>query len=332
MITIDDEMILEFPSPNPNVDSLLKKAMQLSKSLDLVQDSIHSQLVGLTQQAFQIQFKPVRLDFFSYFIMSTITDIKSVLTQKNFDALCCKFHIPEEVHPQLSTPDQTIHDKPEGKIEGSPVCYTKPIDSLKNWNNRFFWVDSFTCPALFRWHTNKSVPKYPPPKPTNFNAEHYAMLVAHPAPFRKFPEVFLCLVGISRYYPLDEETYPSFRDENDEGGCWSLYIRVEGEAKLLETTVGRTVLLLPVALVRSEASLEDSVNRLFDEGGSGNQVDSAIGIDQNIVVEPEFKHVAAETEIVKKVTRHHKKRPATADASGSNHPPKKLKEDYGTFG
>ncbi|GKD01130.1 hypothetical protein Tco_1171404, partial [Tanacetum coccineum] len=274
----------------------------------------------------------VRLDFFSYFVMSTITDIKYVLTQKNFDALCRKFHIPEEVHPQLPTPDQTIHDKPKVKIEGSPVCYTKPIDSLKNWNNRFFWVDSFTCPALFRWHTNKSVPKYPPPKPTNFNAEHYAMLVAHPAPFRKFPEVFLCLVGISRYYPLDEETYPSFRDEHDEGGCWSLYIRVEGEAKLLETTVGRTVPLLPVALVRSEASLEDSVNRLFDEGGSGNQVDSAIGIDQNIMVEPKVEHVAAKTEIVKKVTLHHKKRPTAADASGSNHPPKKLKEDYRTFG
>ncbi|GJV77792.1 hypothetical protein Tco_1509376 [Tanacetum coccineum] len=233
--------------------------------------------------------------------MSTITDIKYVLTQKNLDALCRKFYIPEEVHPQLPTPDQTIHDKPKGKI------------------------------ALFRWHTNKSVPKDPPPKPTDFNAKHYATLVAHPAPFRKFPEVFLCLVDISRYYPLDEETYPSFRDENDEVMDLSAFInvadptlvkvvereRVKGEAKLLETTVGRTVPLLPVALVRSEASLEDSVNRLFDEGGSGNQVDSTIGIDQNIVVEPEVEHVTAETEIVKKVTRHHKKRPAAMDASGS---------------
>ncbi|GJV53329.1 hypothetical protein Tco_1449070, partial [Tanacetum coccineum] len=296
--------------------------------------------------------------------MSTITDIKSVLTQKNFDALCRKFHIPEEVHPQLPTPDQTIHDKPEGKIGIYTrffdfANYRLPLSSFFVTVLRYFRinfsqlsvigaakVDSFACPALFRWHTNKSVPKDPPPKPTDFNAEHYATLVAHPAPFRKFPEVFLCLVGISRYYPLDEETYPSFRDENDEVMDLSAFInvadptlvkvvereRVEGEAKLLETTVGRTVPLLPVALVRSEASLEDSVNRLFDEGGSGNQVDSAIGIDQNIVVEPEVEHVAAETEIVKKVTRHHKKRPAAADASGSNHPPKKLREDYGTSG
>ncbi|GJX28593.1 hypothetical protein Tco_0236672 [Tanacetum coccineum] len=271
--------------------------------------------------------------------MSTITDIKSVLTQKNFDALCRKFHIPEEVHPQLPTPDQTIHDKPEGKIGiytrffdfanyrlplssffvdvlstkgGSPVCYTKPIDSLKNWNNRFFWVDSFACPALFRWHTNKSVPKDPPPKPTDFNAEHYATLVAQKS----------ALMDLSAFINVADPTLVKVVKRE----------RVEGEAKLLETIVGHTVPLLPVALVRSEASLEDSVNRLFDEGGSGNQVDSAIGIDQNIVVEPEVEHVAAETEIVKKVTRHHKKRPVAADASGSNHPPKKLREDYGTSG
>ncbi|GKC04870.1 hypothetical protein Tco_0996480, partial [Tanacetum coccineum] len=81
---------------------------------------------------------------------------------------------------------------------------------------------------------------------------------------------------------------------------------------------------------RSEASLEDSVNRLLDEGGSGNQVDSAIRINQNIMVEPEVEHVVAETEIVNKVTRHHKKRHAAVDASGFNHPPKKLREDYRT--
>ncbi|GJX79585.1 hypothetical protein Tco_0327734 [Tanacetum coccineum] len=194
------------------------------------------------------------------FEVSTITDIKFVLTQKNFDALCRKFHIPEEVHPQLPTPDQTIHDKPEGKIE------------------------------------------------------HYATLVTHPAPFRKFLEVFLSLVGISRYYPLDEETYPSFRDEErkrvglDNIYCFSsllagfvphyLFSFIVMDLSVFINAADPT--LVKVVDVRSEASLEDSVNRLFDEGDNGNQVDSAIGIDQNIVVEPKVKHVAAETEIVKK--------------------------------
>ncbi|GJV04954.1 gypsy type transposase [Tanacetum coccineum] len=110
----------------------------------------------------------------------------------------------------------------------------------------------------------------PPPKPTDFNAEHYAMLVAHPAPFRN-------------------------------GTFWS-------------SAPYR------FAPVRSIASLELSVNRLFDEGGSRNQADSAIGIDQNIMVEPEVEHVAAETEIVKKVACHHKKRPSGGHASGGKSP------------
>ncbi|GKC29736.1 hypothetical protein Tco_1037030 [Tanacetum coccineum] len=33
-------------------------------------------------------------------------------------------------------------------------CYTKPLDSLKNWNNRFFWVDERIFPTIVEWHTN----------------------------------------------------------------------------------------------------------------------------------------------------------------------------------
>nr|GEW36656.1 transposase (putative), gypsy type [Tanacetum cinerariifolium] len=47
--------------------------------------------------------------------------------------------------------------------------------------------------------------------------------------------------------------------------------RDKDEPKLLETTVGRVVLLLPVAPARSSGELETSVDKLFDEGGSGSQ-------------------------------------------------------------
>nr|GEX02057.1 hypothetical protein [Tanacetum cinerariifolium] len=56
--------------------------------------------------------------------------------------------------------------------------------------------------------------------------------------------------------------------------------RDEGEPKLLETTVGRVVPLLPVAPDRSSGELESSVDKLFDEGWSGEQADqgdSAVG-------------------------------------------------------
>ncbi|GKG35581.1 hypothetical protein Tco_0440735, partial [Tanacetum coccineum] len=53
--------------------------------------------------------------------------------------------------------------------------------------------------------------------------------------------------------------------------------RVEEEARLLDSTVGRVVPLLSVAPARADSELEASVDRLFDEGGSVDQGDSAAG-------------------------------------------------------
>ncbi|GKG58357.1 hypothetical protein Tco_0592136, partial [Tanacetum coccineum] len=56
--------------------------------------------------------------------------------------------------------------------------------------------------------------------------------------------------------------------------------RAEDKPKLLDTTVGCVFPLLPIALDHAESELEASVDKLFDEGGSGNQVgqgDSASG-------------------------------------------------------
>ncbi|GKD94007.1 hypothetical protein Tco_1373844, partial [Tanacetum coccineum] len=56
--------------------------------------------------------------------------------------------------------------------------------------------------------------------------------------------------------------------------------RSKDEPKLLNTTVGRVVPLLPIAPARAECELDASVDKLFDESGSGNQAeqgDSASG-------------------------------------------------------
>ncbi|GJY64152.1 hypothetical protein Tco_0465612 [Tanacetum coccineum] len=78
-------------------------------------------------------------------------------------------------------------------------------------------VDDFACPVSFPWHTAKHITRDPAPVAADFNAQDYATLFAHLAPFWKFPEEFLCLVGLSRHYTLDEETYPRFLHENGEG-------------------------------------------------------------------------------------------------------------------
>nr|GFA34445.1 hypothetical protein [Tanacetum cinerariifolium] len=79
-------------------------------------------------------------------------------------------------------------------------------------------VDDFACPASFSWHTAKHVTRDSDPVAADFNAQDYATPVAHPSSFRKFPKAFLCLVGLSRHYTLNEETYPRFLHKNEEGG------------------------------------------------------------------------------------------------------------------
>ncbi|GJV24167.1 gypsy type transposase [Tanacetum coccineum] len=45
-----------------------------------------------------------------------ITSLKCVLTQEHLDAICAKYFVPEEVHPQLPSSDATMHERPTGKV------------------------------------------------------------------------------------------------------------------------------------------------------------------------------------------------------------------------
>nr|GEV55004.1 hypothetical protein [Tanacetum cinerariifolium] len=145
----------------------------------------------------------------------------SVLTQKGLEVFCESFHIPDVVHPQLPSPNQTIHEMPTEKIEMDLFSFIQVADPTK--------------------------------------------------------------VKVGEL-------------ERD-----------EVETRLLDSTMGRAVLLLPVAPTRVDSELEASVERLFAEG-------IVFGDD-----------LAAE-----KPKRLRKKRQATTDAGGSSHPPKKLRSDYGT--
>nr|GEW98095.1 hypothetical protein [Tanacetum cinerariifolium] len=102
--------------------------------------------------------------------------------------------------------------------DSDAVCYTKLLDSLTRWNGHFFWVDSFAYPTSFMWHTDKNISRDPFPKSTEFIADDYVVLVAHPAPFRKFSKPFLCLIGMRHNYTMDEDSYPTFLRDDGTGG------------------------------------------------------------------------------------------------------------------
>ncbi|GJS23927.1 hypothetical protein Tco_0452559 [Tanacetum coccineum] len=228
--------------------------------------------------------------------MSTITDVKCVLSQRAFDVFCEKFHIPEEVHPVLPNRSNTVHERPVGKIG----LYT-----------RFFDFDNFRLAA-------------------------------------KFPEELLCLVRLSRHYTLDEDTYPSFVDKDGEDIDIFAFIhtidptkvkvvereRRENEPRLLETTVGRTVPLLPVAPDRGESELDANVDKLFDESGSGTQIeqgDSAGGGDGvGIQLVSEATGTVVEDTALVQPRRQRKRKTIVSDVGGPSHPPIKLREDHGT--
>ncbi|GJX64263.1 gypsy type transposase [Tanacetum coccineum] len=44
--------------------------------------------------------------------LASITSLKCVLTQEHLNAICAKYFVPEEVHPQLPSPDATMHERP----------------------------------------------------------------------------------------------------------------------------------------------------------------------------------------------------------------------------
>ncbi|GJQ97918.1 hypothetical protein Tco_0009057 [Tanacetum coccineum] len=209
------------------------------------------------------------------------------------------------------------------------VCYTKPLDSLKSWNDRFFWVDAFACPASFPWNTSKSVSKDPFPKSSQYNAEHYATLVAYPAPFHKYLEPFLCLIGISQMDLLSFiQTADPIKVRIGERQ------RAEDEPKLLDTTVGRVVPLLPVASSRASSELEASVDKLFDEGGSGSHAEQgdsvSCGHGVGVPQVSETAEIIAKDAAPVQPRRQIKRKTVVSDASEPSHPHKKLKEDHGT--
>nr|GEY01810.1 glutamyl-tRNA reductase 1, chloroplastic [Tanacetum cinerariifolium] len=173
-------------------------------------------------------------------VRGSITDIKYVLTQKALPIFCETYHIPDEVHPQLPSPNQTIHEMPSGKIEMDLLSFIQTADPTK-------------VRVAERQH-------------------------------------------------------------------------VENEPRLLESTVGRVVSLLPIAPASASSELEASVDNMFDEEASGD--------GQGTDIQPV---VATTDTIVKDVAplqprRQRKRKTVVADASGPSHPPKKLREDYGALG
>ncbi|GKD02638.1 hypothetical protein Tco_1177612 [Tanacetum coccineum] len=110
------------------------------------------------------------------------------------------------------------------RSDTGPVCYTKPLDSLKHWNESFFWVDASAFSLSIPWHNNKTLKKDPHPTPTEFNAK----------------------MDLSAFINHADPTKVRIGGRKVK----------EGEVPLLESTRGRVV---PLACVNEQGNQNDDV-------------------------------------------------------------------------
>ncbi|GJX95307.1 hypothetical protein Tco_0351105 [Tanacetum coccineum] len=198
-----------------------------------------------------------------------------------------------------------MHERSAGKVG----MYTRFFDyanyhSVKNWNGHFFWVDEFVVPAnaRFNWFSGSNISKDRAPAASEYNVKHVSILITHASPFLRFPEEFLCWVGISRNYLLNKDTYPRFEYESGEEMDLNAFIRTadprkvriveraraENERPIVTVAKHRTVTLVPTSVVRPSGDLSASIEREFvgDAGGSGggDQKIASVGGHDNVEV------------------------------------------------
>ncbi|GKC48565.1 hypothetical protein Tco_1071310 [Tanacetum coccineum] len=252
-------------------------------------------------------------------------------------ALCEKFHIPDNVHLELPGLNDRIRSSPTCKIGLSFITAVKAshfeilcrvhgivstVDSLKHWNDHFFWVDASVFPLVVPWHSNKMLRKDPHLTPAEFNADVCDFLANNLAPFRKFLEPFLCFVGISRYYDLDKNCYPTFWTDDEEMDLFAFINHADPtKVQIREREVRE-----------GEGVGYDNVNEEVGDAAMADQIKKSDHATQdegaNIVhIEDEILVSAS-----KRAKGSRMKRKAAGGASDSSLPPKKLWADYGTSG
>ena len=79
-----------------------------------------------------------------------------------------------------------------------PVCYTAVLDSVKHWKDHFFFIKRTVFPIFVPWNDKVSIDRDPPPSDADIDHELLRLLDTKRAPFKKFPEVFLNVIGLSQ--------------------------------------------------------------------------------------------------------------------------------------
>ncbi|GKD20518.1 hypothetical protein Tco_1222221, partial [Tanacetum coccineum] len=206
--------------------------------------------------------------------MANFATKHSIMTQEMVDSFCNSFYIPAEVHLTASGRGKTISEFPAGKVG----VYTRIFDVC---GYRIPFTKFFMAVLkYFRVHISQLSP---------FGEARQAvkLLESHKAPFRRYPECFLCPVGLSPYYPFDENSYPDF--EYPDGTEMGLF-------DFIKTADPRKVQAVEVQKGADQVKLLESTEHCFmplvprAPGGSS----SAAGAEVSAPVEERLEDVIAD--------------------------------------
>ncbi|GKE29604.1 hypothetical protein Tco_1444988 [Tanacetum coccineum] len=113
--------------------------------------------------------------------------------------------------------------------------------------------------------------KDPAPHLTARQEQAVQVLSTNKAPFRRYPKCFLVLVGLSPYYPFDENTYPAFErpDKTDMGLLDYIMTADPQKVQAVEVQKGEEHVKLLDSIKHCFVSL-DTPAVAQQEGGSGS--------------------------------------------------------------
>ncbi|GKB86578.1 hypothetical protein Tco_0958850 [Tanacetum coccineum] len=261
-----------------------------------------------------------------------LENVVSTISQEYLLEFTSEYGIPEDLHLESPGPEDTIVDFSEERPgKNTPQCYTKPMDSLKNWNSRFFWVDERVFPTVVDWRL--SAPKDGMPTANSYSAVDMIVLDTRRTPIQKQPEALLCLVGLSRRYFLGDDVYPTFLYDDDRDMDLFNLISAPNPTKVKNGTRPRAaheVSLLTV-IANRVIDMEDPVATAtsLETPSAPAVVSQEVPSAENIATTEFVPEVNLEKEIATmRPPINKKRRKRDRSAVEANAPPKVLSKDH----
>ncbi|GJS79196.1 hypothetical protein Tco_0729077 [Tanacetum coccineum] len=206
------------------------------------------------------------------------------------------------------------------------LCYTKPLDSLKIWNNRFFWVDERIFPIVVEWRT--SAPKDKMPSADSYSAADVTILNTH----RTYMDLFN-LISAPNPAKVKTETRPRAAHKVP-----LLTVTASRVIEMEDTAVASGSSGTPFALEKSPLDFynKDPPQMITEMGEMADQVQDRLSHEILPVETATTKEVVQESGLEKEVASigplvNKRRRKRGNDEAEANAPPKVLRKDHAAF-